>query len=223
MDAWLRTTVGVRADGSRYDVTDTLDPRNSGRRDAGLVSPKGTVTLGPWRGTELYVNAGTGFHSNNALGTTISLRCERQPADRASRRWCAPRAAEVGVRTVAIPHLQSTVSLWMLRLDSELVYNGDVGATEPGPASRRYGVEFANYYSPKPWLIFDGDVSWSQARFAEFNEARQLRARGRGRSSSRAGRASTTSIARSPACGCATSGRGRSSRTTRCGRRPRRC
>jgi len=28
-------------------------------------------------------------------------------------------------------------------------------------------VEFANYYSPKPWLVFDGDVSWSRARFTE--------------------------------------------------------
>ena len=34
-------------------------------------------------------------------------------------------------------------------------------------------MELANYYSPKPWLIFDGDVSWSRARFTEFNEAGQ--------------------------------------------------
>jgi len=63
------------------------------------------------------------------------------------------------------------VSLWTLRLGSELVYNADVGASEPGPSSKRYGVEFANYYSPKRWLVFDGDVAWSQARFTEFNEA----------------------------------------------------
>jgi outer membrane receptor protein involved in Fe transport len=81
------------------------------------------------------------------------------------------KGAEIGVRTVAVPHLQSTVSLWTLRLGSELVYNGDVGATEPGPGSKRYGVEFANYYAPKPWLVFDGDVSWSQARFAELTDA----------------------------------------------------
>jgi hypothetical protein len=81
------------------------------------------------------------------------------------------KGAEVGVRTVAVPHLQSTLSLWTLRLGSELVYNGDIGATEPGPASKRYGVEFANYYSPKPWLVFDGDLSVSRARFTEYNEA----------------------------------------------------
>jgi len=167
---WLRTTLGLRADGSRYDVTNRVDERNGGITTAGIVSPKGTATFGPWRSTEFYVNAGTGFHSNSALGTTIKFDGNGDPASPVTPLVRA-RGAEVGVRTVAVPHLQSTVSLWALHLASELVYNGDIGATEPGPASRRYGVEVANYYSPQPWLIFDGDVSWSQARFTEFNEA----------------------------------------------------
>lgn len=161
---WLRTTVGLRADGSRYSVTDAIDARNSGTANAGIVSPKGTATFGPWRSTEFYVNGGTGFHSNSALGTTLRYDVDGNSADPVTPLVRA-KGAEVGVRTVAVPHLQSTVSLWTLRLGSELVYNGDVGATEPGPASKRYGVEFANYYSPLTWLVFDGDVSWSQARF----------------------------------------------------------
>jgi len=28
--------------------------------------------IGPFKGTELYVNAGFGFHSNDARGTTIT-------------------------------------------------------------------------------------------------------------------------------------------------------
>jgi outer membrane receptor protein involved in Fe transport len=63
------------------------------------------------------------------------------------------------------------VSLWTLRLDSELVYNGDVGATEPGPASRRYGLEVANYYSPFRWLVFDADYSLSRAYFVDADPA----------------------------------------------------
>jgi len=161
---WLRTNVGLRADGSRYAVTDVIDPRNSGAATAGIISPKGTVTFGPWRSTEFYVNAGTGFHSNSALGTTLRFDGNGNPADPVTPLVRA-KGAEVGVRTVAVEHLQSTVSLWTLRLASELVYNGDIGATEPGESSQRYGVEFANYYSPKPWLVFDGDLSWSQARF----------------------------------------------------------
>jgi hypothetical protein len=50
---WLMTTVDAgRAGGSRYSVTNRLDARNGGTSIAGIVSPKGTVTLGPWRSTE---------------------------------------------------------------------------------------------------------------------------------------------------------------------------
>ncbi len=161
---WLRTTAALRADGTNFKVTNRFDPRNSGSARAGIVSPKGTVTLGPWRSTEFYVNAGTGFHSNNALGTTIQFDGGGNPVERVTPLVRAT-GAELGVRTVAIPHLQSTLSLWTLGLGSELVYNGDIGATEPGPGSRRYGLEFANYYSPTRWLVFDGDLSLSRARF----------------------------------------------------------
>jgi outer membrane receptor protein involved in Fe transport len=161
---WLRTTAGLRADASRYRVS-TLDPANSGIASAGIVSPKGGAVIGPWKGTELYVNAGTGFHSNNALGTTVTRDGHGDPADRVTPLVRAT-GAELGVRSVAVPHLQTTVSVWMLRLGSELVYNGDIGATEPGPASERHGVEIANYYSPYKWLVFDGDLSLSRARFA---------------------------------------------------------
>jgi hypothetical protein len=169
---WLRTTAGLRLDGSYHSVDDKLQSINSGSSSAGIVSPKGTVILGPWRGTEAYVNAGLGFHSNNALGTTIVVDPTGNPVDRVTPLVRA-KGTEVGVRTVALPHLQSALSFWTLYLDSELVYNGDAGATEPGPASKRYGIEFANYYALRPWLVFDGDVAWSQARFTELNEAGQ--------------------------------------------------
>jgi outer membrane receptor protein involved in Fe transport len=168
---WLRTSAGVRLDGARYRV-EALDPANSGVTSAAIVSPKGGAIFGPWKGTELYLNAGTGFHSNSALGTTLTRDASGQPVEPVTPLVRAT-GAEVGFRTVAVRHLQTTVSLWMLRLGSELVYNGDVGATEPGPASERHGVEFANYYSPYKWLTFDGDLSLSRARFTDYDPAGQ--------------------------------------------------
>ncbi len=159
----VRLTGGIRVDGSRYRV-DALDTANSGTTSAGLVSPKGGATFGPWKATELYLNGGFGFHSNSALGTTITRDPEGKPVEKVTPLVRAS-GAEVGVRTVAVPHLQATVSVWMLRLGSELVYNGDLGATEPGPASERHGIEIANYYSPLKWLVFDADVSLSRAHF----------------------------------------------------------
>jgi outer membrane receptor protein involved in Fe transport len=161
---WFRTLFGVRGDGSRYRV-DAIDRINSGTAAAEMLSPKGGATFGPWRATELYVNAGTGLHSNSALGTTMTRDFRGDPVDRVTPLVRA-KGAEAGVRTVAVPHLQSTVSVWMLRLDSELVYNGDAGATEPGPPSARHGIEIANYYSPASWLVFDTDASFSRATFS---------------------------------------------------------
>src|SRR4029079_2922196 len=110
---------GLRADASHYRVG-ALDVANSGAANAAIVSPKGGAVIGPWKGTELYVNAGTGFHSNNALGNTVTRDGAGNPVDRVTPLVRAT-GAELGVRTVAIPHVQSTASLWTLRLGSELV------------------------------------------------------------------------------------------------------
>ena len=76
------------------------------------------------------------------------------------------KGAEIGVRTVAIPHLQSTVSLWYLYSDSELQQSGDTGGTVASKSpSNRYGVEWANYYTPLEHLAFDFDFAYSKALF----------------------------------------------------------
>jgi outer membrane receptor protein involved in Fe transport len=172
---WLRSLVGLRGDAGRFDVDDELKAygnNNGGTTSAQIVSPKGGLTFGPWKGTEFYVNAGEGFHSNDARGTTSTLDADGNPISTVTPLVKA-KGAEVGVRTVAIPHLQTTVTLWTLHLASELVYDADEGTTEPSRPSARHGVEVANYYSPCRWLIFDGDVSWSQARFTEYDPAGQ--------------------------------------------------
>ncbi len=163
---WLRTMAGVRVDGYRFGV-DAGEPLNSGTDYAGLASPKGGAIFGPFQGTELYVNAGLGFHSNDARGATITIDpATGDPADRVTP-LARAKGAEFGVRSVKVPHLQTSLAVWTLSLDSELIFVGDAGTTEAGRPSHRYGIEWANYYSPKPWLIFDADVSISRARFTD--------------------------------------------------------
>ena len=124
----------------------------------------------------------------------------------------------MGVRTVAIPHLQSSVSWWMLGLDSELVFVGDAGTTEAGRPSRRHGVELATYYSPRPWLVLDGDLSISRGRFRTSTRP-ATGFRGRSKPSSRRESRSTASATSSPLRVCDTSARAPSSRTIPCVRR----
>jgi hypothetical protein len=167
---WLRTLGGLRVDGYRFRI-DASDPANGGIDRTGIVSPKGGAVFGPWLGTEAYVNAGLGFHSNDGRGATSTRDpSTRESADRATPLVRA-KGAEVGVRTVAARHLQSSVTLWSLNLDSELVFVGDAGTTEASRPSHRYGVEWANYFRPRSWLIFDGDISVARAHFTNADPA----------------------------------------------------
>ncbi|MEO5896427.1 MAG: TonB-dependent receptor [Vicinamibacterales bacterium] len=162
----LRTTVGLRADRYQFDVTSD-NPLNSGDGSDGLVSPKFGAVLGPWAGTELYANAGMGFHSNDARGAVIRVNpASGDPVDGVTPLVRA-RGAEVGLRTVRIHGLQSTVALWYLALDSELLFVGDAGTTEAGRPSRRAGLEWTNYARLTPWLTLDGDLALSRARFRD--------------------------------------------------------
>jgi hypothetical protein len=168
--SWLRSTTGVRVDGYRFQVMANV-PENSGRDLAGLVSPKGSVVVGPWRGTELYANGGYGFHSNDARGATIRVDpVDGSPAERVTP-LVRTRGAEIGARTVAIPGVQSTVALWHLALDSELVFVGDAGTTSASRPTGRYGVEWSTFAKPLPWLTVDADLAWSRARFTDDDPA----------------------------------------------------
>jgi outer membrane receptor for Fe3+-dicitrate len=169
---WLRTVAGLRTDRFDFDVNSSV-AANTGQRSAQINSPKLSVIFGPWNQTEYFFNAGLGFHSNDARGTTARQTAKLNP-DTGLRDDIDPavplvrtRGTEVGLRTEAIPGLQSSVALWQLQLGSELVFVGDAGETEASGASHRYGIEFNNHYVARPWLLFDADLAFSQSRFEQ--------------------------------------------------------
>jgi outer membrane receptor protein involved in Fe transport len=162
---WLRTELGLRFDYFDFDVSSSL-AANSGTASDSIASPKATVVLGPWNETEYFLNAGRGFHSNDARGTTIRVDPTDgvTPVDRVDP-LVAATGAEIGFRSGIVPGLQLYGALWGLDLDSELLFVGDGGITEPSRASRRWGVELGAFWTPLDWLILDFDYAWSNARF----------------------------------------------------------
>ena len=187
----FRWDLAVRGDEAIYDVR-SLTPSyvatelpgapvvnfaqlNSGTVTKFLPSPKASFIFGPWAKTEFYVQAGFSFHSNDARGAT--QRTEPISPDNPFPTPSTPitplvqtKGGEVGVRTSAVPHLQSTFSLWYLHSNSELQQDGDTGSTVPSASpSNRYGIEWANYYTPTEHLVFDLDVANSRARFTEID------------------------------------------------------
>jgi hypothetical protein len=172
---WLpkfRTVVGFREDFVDFNNNNTFTyyynggtPANSGNRSGFVPEPKLALIFGPWAQTEFYLNGGFGFHTNDARGVNTTVDPAGNPVDR-SVPIVQTQGAEVGVRTLAVSHLQSTFTLWMLDLDSELVWDGDAGTTVPSVnPSRRLGVEWANYYTPTKWLTIDADFADSRARY----------------------------------------------------------
>ena len=162
----FRTVVGVREDYYNFDVHSSLDA-NTGKTHASLLSPKLSLIFGPWSKTEFYVNAGYGFHSNDARGTVIAVDPKSgDPADRVPGLVRA-KSAEIGIRTEIVPRLQSTLSVYGLDFASELIFQGDAGTTSPGRPSRRVGFEFSNYYKPTRWLTIDADIAYARARFRD--------------------------------------------------------
>lgn len=166
---WLHTTVGIREDVfAGHIFSDT--PQNSGNAQASLASPKAGIVLGPWYKTEFYGNAGYGLHSNDIRGATITV----DPNDKTSPLERVPllvrsRGAEVGIRTRAIEGLTSSLAIFVLDFDSELLFVGDAGTTEPSRPSRRLGVEWTNQYKLLPWMTIDLDVAHTHARFTDFD------------------------------------------------------
>jgi hypothetical protein len=168
----FRSVAALRGDVDYFDVTSEVNSANSGTSTTILPSPKLSLIFGPWAKTELYAQGGFDFHSNDGRGATQTI--EPVSADNPYPNTAVSRipglvqtkGAEFGARTLAVPHLQSTVSLWYLYSDSELQQDGDTGTTvaskEP---SNRYGVEWANYYTPIKHLVFDFDLAESSARF----------------------------------------------------------
>ena len=163
---WLRTVAGLRADFYRFDVDSNL-PENSGSRRDSIVSPKLSAIFGPWAKTEYFLNWGRGFHSNDARGTTISV--DPKTGDPAGRVSPLVRTSgyEAGLRSQAVRNVTTSLALWELKQDSELLFVGDAGTTEPSRPSKRTGIEWLLQWLPRPWLALDLTAALTRARFTD--------------------------------------------------------
>ena len=147
------------------------NPLNWGDGSDYLLGPKFGLAFGAWRGTEWYANVGRGFHSNDARGAVIWVDPLSGDAVDPVTPLVRARGAEIGLRTVRVRGLQSTVALWYLGLDSELLFAGDAGTTEAGRPSRRIGLEWTNHARLTPWLTVDADLAFTRARFTDGDAA----------------------------------------------------
>ena len=173
---WLRTLVGLRGDDVDMRLRAIQIPANSGSGSGKRVSPKVSFILGPWDKTEFFANYGRGFHSNDARGVidkvdSTSVAAGDPTPSSPVPALVASKGAEIGLRSEIVPGLQTSMALWRLDSDSEIVYSADsaIGSTEPNGASKRHGFEWNNHLVVNRWLLVDADMAWTHARYASAN------------------------------------------------------
>ena len=177
----FRSVVGLRGDDEKFVVTSlaysaSVNAANSGMAVKFLPSPKASLIFGPWANTEFYLQGGFSFHSNDGRGATQTVEpvSPDNPYPNTPVAKIPPlvqtKGGEIGVRTVAVSHLQSTLALWYLHSNSELMQDGDTGGTVASEqSSNRYGLEWANYYTPTEHLAVDFDIADSRAQFTQID------------------------------------------------------
>lgn len=171
----LRTVFGARYDYFDFDVDDKAGVNansvnlgvNSGTAHDDLVSLKGSLIYELNTDWEVYASAGQGFHSNDARGTTIRV----DPSDGSPVTAVDPLVRslgyEAGLRGYIGNQLNASLALWALELDSELLFVGDAGNTEPSRASERYGVELTTYYRFTDEWSLDVEYAYTDAEFSK--------------------------------------------------------
>lgn len=159
----LRASAGLRGDVYTFDVASSI-AENSGDGSDAIVTPTAGLAWRTNDSLEFYASYGQGFHSNDVRGATISVDpLTLDPVDPVDVLVRA-EGAEFGARFENGPLNATLVGFW-LDLDSELVFVGDAGTTEPNDGSRRFGVEFNAFWRPVDWIVLDATAAYTDARF----------------------------------------------------------
>ena len=160
----LNLTLGGRYDYIDVDV-DSVLPANSGTDTDGMLNLKGALKYQLTDTATMFVNYGQGFHSNDARGAVIQVDPVTGEEATTAPLLVRSEGMETGINWTDNQRFNVSAALWHLSLDSELVYVGDAGFTEPSRPSSRTGVEASAYYWLGHHWNLDAEAAWTNARF----------------------------------------------------------
>jgi len=193
-----RIEIGLRGDYITYDVDDHLGsandtlsnglPHASGYAQQAMLNPKFNVVYSPGAKLDIYFNAGTGFHSNDARNVIFTKKAKeieqvmtrKGLSEKEISRWLIkhnfnpqqqftgtmPRAygVETGFRAELFKRFNLGMSVWYMYLDKEFVYVGDGGYSELSNPTQRLGLDCEGRLRIARWLWADADMTISQGR-----------------------------------------------------------
>ncbi|HEY2746549.1 MAG TPA: TonB family protein, partial [Polyangia bacterium] len=166
---WLRTIAGLRMDYFGFNVSDQeqiYSPgaiNTSGTRQESVPSPKASVIFTPVPAFDIYLNYGSGFHSNDARISVIpnTLRtADGTPIQVLPRFY----AGEIGARYSYNGYFSAATAFWASYLQNEITIDSDVGQFSPGDPTERLGIDFELRAHPWPWLYIDYDLAYAHTQ-----------------------------------------------------------
>jgi hypothetical protein len=193
----VQLQLGLRGDYFTFNVEDHLEgqpavlPHASGYAQQTILSPKANLVVSPTRRLDVFVNAGSGFHSNDARDVILGQRVEDlvrdlrrdgldeaqidaalvsqnlDPAQREAETLPRATGGELGFQVRPTNRLLLAAAAWVLDLEREFVYVGDGGFTELSGATRRYGLDLEARLQLRPWLWADADVNLARGFFKD--------------------------------------------------------
>ncbi|MFK7921242.1 MAG: TonB-dependent receptor [Bacteroidia bacterium] len=153
----LNVEAGVRYDYFQFRYEDALEATYAANRlEGGVLSSKLKINYQLKSNFKVYLQAGSGFHSNDARslqGQDIS--------------GMLPQAsgADLGFVLKPSPRIYIQSALWFLHSEQEFVYVGDAGIVEASGQSMRRGVDLSTRLQLAKWLFAEGDFTYTYARF----------------------------------------------------------
>ncbi len=147
--------------GLRYDhfflkyVDDTQAAYTVYSDNAGILNPKLNLYYNLSKDFQLYLRAGSGFHSNDAR-TLYEKRSD----------LILPRAvgADLGTFVKPVESIVLNLAIWTIYLEEELVYVGDEAIVEPSDETQRLGFDISLRYQLLRDLYLDLDYNYAWGR-----------------------------------------------------------
>lgn len=152
----LVLNAGVRVDYFMHHYANKLPTEPAATRyDTKGLSPKASLYYNFSNNGRVYVNYGTGFHSNDTRVVVAQQDKEVLPL---------AHSFDIGIVLKPYPELLLSGAIWMLDLQQEFVYVGDEAVVEPSGRTRRKGIDLSARYELLRWLFLDADLNYTHAR-----------------------------------------------------------
>ena len=149
----------LRLDYFKFNYEDFLSETYDNQSESkAFVSPKLNLFYNPSKDIQFFVKSGIGFHSNDARVVVANEGEDILPA---------AYGVDVGVGYKILDNLFLNSTLWVLYLEQEFVYVGDVGVVEPSGKTVRKGIDLGFRYEPLEWLYLFNDFNYTHARSIE--------------------------------------------------------